>query len=727
MRKILLSIFSMALLLSLNSTAQRKCGSADNYQEMLQHNSAFAQQRQLIEAQTADYEKNPSNHKRAVVSIPVVFHVVYNTTAQNVSDAQIQSQLTVLNADFRKLNSDITSVPSVFAGLAADCEIQFCLAQQDPTGLATTGIIRKSTTTTSFSTNDAVKYTAQGGDNIWDRNKYLNIWVCNLSGGVLGYAQFPGGAAATDGVVITYTGFGTLGTAAAPYNKGRTATHEVGHWLNLFHIWGDDGTACTGSDLVSDTPNQADENYGCPTFPQVSCSNGTNGDLFMNYMDYTNDACMYMFTAGQKTRVSALFAAGGSRASLATSIGCNAPSVATCGNASGLSSSSITTTGATISWTAVSGATSYNVQYKLSTATTWTTLTASTTSSILTGLTAGSTYNFQIQAVCASGTSTYVASTFTTTTATTCGNPTGLTATSITTTGATLGWTAVSGATSYNVQYKLSTATTWTTTTSTTTSKALTGLTASSTYNYQIQAVCASGTSSYVASTFTTTASTSTCTNNYESNNTRTTASTIAINTNITSMLATSTDKDYFKIVTTTAAPKLKVTLSTLPFDYDVKLYNASGTLLSTAASSGTTTETIKYNTATKGATYYIYVYGYNGAYSATNCYTLNASTSASTWKLEGEDNQLTTKPSINIYPNPATDNVTISYFEEANVTVDATIYTSLGQKVSTQKAITIEGENKMSFDVNNLSKGMYILEMISNGERKVQKFTIQK
>ena len=290
-----------------------------------------------------------------------------------------------------------------------------------------------------------------------------------------------------------------------------------------------------------------------------------------------------------------------------------------------------------------------------------------------------------------------------------------------------MGWTAVSGATSYNVQYKLTTATTWTTTTATTTSKALTGLTSSSTYNYQIQGVCASGTSSYVASTFTTTTNTSTCTNNYESNNAITTASTIAINTNITSMLATSTDKDYFKIVTTTAAPKLKVTLSTLPFDYDLSLYNASGTLLSTSASGSSTTETIKYNTATAGATYYIYVYGFNGAYSATNCYTLNASTSATTWKLEGENNPFTTKPSINIYPNPATDNLTISYFEEANVTVNATIYTSLGQKVSTQKAITIEGENKMTFDVNNFSKGMYILEMISNGERKVQKFTVQK
>ncbi len=129
--------------------------------------------------------------------------------------------------------------------------------------------------------------------------------MCQLQSGLLGYAQFPGGAASTDGVVITHTGFGTNGTATAPFALGRSATHEIGHWLNLFHIWGDDGGGCTGSDFVADTPNQADHNFGCPTFPSVTCSNGPNGDMFMNYMDYTDDACMFMFTAGQVTRMDA--------------------------------------------------------------------------------------------------------------------------------------------------------------------------------------------------------------------------------------------------------------------------------------------------------------------------------------------------------------------------------------------------------------------------------------
>lgn len=164
---------------------------------MIQNDPHYAIERQLIEKQTEAYEANPQKQTRAVKTIPVVFHIVYNTNAQNVSDAQIQSQLAVLNADFRKLNADWTNTPAAFQGLVADCEVQFCLAQQNSNGNATTGINRVSTNVTSFSTNNAVKYTAQGGANIWDRNKYLNIWVCNLSGGVLGYAQFPGGAAAT--------------------------------------------------------------------------------------------------------------------------------------------------------------------------------------------------------------------------------------------------------------------------------------------------------------------------------------------------------------------------------------------------------------------------------------------------------------------------------------------------------------------------------------------------
>lgn len=308
-------------------TPQRNCGTMQHLSYLKTQDAGIEDRMNLIEQQTAEFEQNSATMKTAaVVNIPVVVHVLYNTTSQNISDAQIKSQIDVLNEDFRKLNADRTKIPAAFAATAADAEITFCLASKNPAGLATSGIIRRSTTVTSFSSNDAMKYTSSGGSDAWNTTQYLNIWVCNLGGGLLGYAQFPGGPAATDGVVILYTAFGRTGTLSAPYNKGRTGTHEVGHWLNLRHIWGD---AACGNDLVSDTPTQQTSNGGCPAFPKTSCSNGANGDMFMNYMDYTDDACMYMLTTGQKTRMKALFAAGGARVGLTTSAGCGAVTTTT--------------------------------------------------------------------------------------------------------------------------------------------------------------------------------------------------------------------------------------------------------------------------------------------------------------------------------------------------------------------------------------------------------------
>ncbi|WP_400192902.1 GEVED domain-containing protein [Hymenobacter sp. B81] len=301
----------------------RQCSTMDVLQAQLAADPAMAQRMANIEAQTRAVEANPDQQRTsAVITIPVVVHVLYNTAAQNISDAQINSQIAVLNEDFRNLNADGASVPSAFQGLRADANIQFVLAKRAPNGTATTGIIRKSTTKTSWGTDDSMKKSSLGGSDAWPAGQYLNLWVCNLSGGILGYAQFPGGAAATDGVVILTSAFGKGGSAAAPFNLGRTGTHEVGHWLNLRHIWGD---ANCGSDLVSDTPTQQAQNYGCPSFPKRTCGNTTNGDMFMNYMDYTDDRCMYMFSTGQSTRMNALFATGGARASLVTSTGGTAP------------------------------------------------------------------------------------------------------------------------------------------------------------------------------------------------------------------------------------------------------------------------------------------------------------------------------------------------------------------------------------------------------------------
>ncbi|HWQ49349.1 MAG TPA: zinc metalloprotease, partial [Methanosarcina sp.] len=247
--------------------------------------------------------------RTGVVQIPVVVHVVWNTEDQNISDAQIYSQIDVLNKDFRKLNSDISPVPSPWTNLTADLQIEFFLATKDPDGNPTSGITRTRTTKTSFGTEDDMKFKSRGGEDAWPSDRYLNLWVCQLGGGLLAYAQFPGGPAETDGVVILNTGFGTSGTASPPFNKGRATTHEIGHWLNLKHIWGDDDSSfvdhCSGSDEVDDTPNQAGPNFSCPKFPHITCDNGPYGDMFMNFMDNVDDSCMVMFTQGQANRVNA--------------------------------------------------------------------------------------------------------------------------------------------------------------------------------------------------------------------------------------------------------------------------------------------------------------------------------------------------------------------------------------------------------------------------------------
>jgi hypothetical protein len=239
-----------------------------------------------------------------VITIPVVVHVVYNRSRpeQNISDEQIFSQIEALNVDFRRLNSDTVNTPELFRNLAADTYIQFQLAQRTPDGLPTNGITRTVTDIEEFSfDSDNIKFDNTGGKNIWNRDRYMNIWVCNLEQNYLGYAQYPGGNAATDGIVISYRNFGTTGTAQFPFNLGRTVTHEVGHWLNLVHTWGDEDN-CNATDYVSDTPTQESAYYHCPGFPQVSCD---SEDMFMNYMDYTDDRCMNLFTAGQSHRMHA--------------------------------------------------------------------------------------------------------------------------------------------------------------------------------------------------------------------------------------------------------------------------------------------------------------------------------------------------------------------------------------------------------------------------------------
>jgi hypothetical protein len=241
------------------------------------------------------------------ITIPVVVHVVYKSDKEKLTDGQVKSQIDVLNRDFRAKNADLSKVPKAWKSLVIDSRINFALAKKDPKGKKTNGITRTRTSISSFGPNDTVKSRKTGGVDPWPTDRYLNVWVCNLGQGLLGYAQFPGGPSKTDGVVILNTAFGTKGIVKAPFNKGRTATHEVGHFLGLRHIWGDRND-CSGDDFVADTPKARQANMGKPKFPQITCNNGPNGDMFMNYMDYVDDAAMFMFTVGQVARMNATLA-----------------------------------------------------------------------------------------------------------------------------------------------------------------------------------------------------------------------------------------------------------------------------------------------------------------------------------------------------------------------------------------------------------------------------------
>jgi hypothetical protein len=277
----------------------RQCGVQQVNERLLEQNPELRTRQHEIELECkrAIDEGVAQRVWRRLITLPVVVHVVYKTDAENVSDEQVQSQIDVLNLDYRAANPDRDDVPDPWKSLVADPNIQFELKE----------ITRTETDRDSFGTGDTVKSSASGGADPFPTDEFLNFWICNLGDGLLGYAQFPGGPADTDGVVILYTAFGTTGTASEPFNLGRTATHEVGHWLNLRHIWGDE-TDCSGSDQVSDTPRAQMPNYGKPTWPHITCNNGPNGDMFMNYMDYVDDAAMFMFTHGQAARINATLA-----------------------------------------------------------------------------------------------------------------------------------------------------------------------------------------------------------------------------------------------------------------------------------------------------------------------------------------------------------------------------------------------------------------------------------
>jgi len=334
-----LVILSFFVLISNSYAQERKCAANDAMDREISRDPSIAGRMIAIEKHTqnfVDLQKASSNNKGKPpgggggnppsfdpVTIPVVVHIVYNTSDQNISDARVDEQIDILNEDFNATNSDIGSyVPSQYNTVVSQgAGISFCLVQT----------IRVHTDVTSFGTNDNMKYDSRGGSNTVDPSKYLNIWVCNMGGGILGYAYYPGISPEIDGVVILYSAFGiTTGN----YDLGRTTTHEVGHYFNLHHIWGD--RHC-GNDLVDDTPLHDAANYGCPAQGSTSNCKGPVVEMWMNYMDYTYDKCMYMFSKGQAQRMQATLISGGPRYGMRQNNPCAGPPTKTNRNSVGIS------------------------------------------------------------------------------------------------------------------------------------------------------------------------------------------------------------------------------------------------------------------------------------------------------------------------------------------------------------------------------------------------------
>ena len=291
-------LFALAagLFLSAHLTAQQRCASYEVLKMQMEADPSFARKVKETEKSFDNYLRKTKTDKQdakpGAITIPIVVHIVYNTAAQNISDEQIQSQIDVLNEDFTATNSDYNDYDAGYGAVKGDADIEFCLDT----------IVRKATTKKSFPFNDGVKKVQQGGSAAIDPMHKLNIWVCNLGQNLLGYAQFPGGSPETFGVVCHYRAFGSGEEydLFEDYNLGRTTSHEVGHCFGLRHIWGD---ANCGNDFVDDTPLHNTANFGCPGEGHLSSCTGTPLEMWMDYMDYTDDRCMYFFTDGQVARM----------------------------------------------------------------------------------------------------------------------------------------------------------------------------------------------------------------------------------------------------------------------------------------------------------------------------------------------------------------------------------------------------------------------------------------
>ncbi|HXH17476.1 MAG TPA: M43 family zinc metalloprotease [Chitinophagales bacterium] len=328
-----IAVMSVFCIFSKHAAAQiQRCHTMEYLDELKKKDPQILQKIEKARNAAARFLSSRPSGKRiaqALITIPVVVHVMHTGeavgTGANISDEQIYSQIEVLNEDYQALNGDLSNVPSHFSGIIGNPQLEFCLAQFDPEGNPTTGIDRVDMGASGFWSDNLKPGTT------WDASQYLNIWVTEIGSGTLGYTTFPGTSPDYDGVVIDYRYFGKApyNPFSSEFNLGRTATHEIGHWLGLDHTFlggcsGTSASTCSsGGDRICDTPPTASANYGCSFSTNRNTCTETPVDLpdmWMNFLDYMDDACLYMFSQGQVDMMLAVL--NTSRASILTSIAC---------------------------------------------------------------------------------------------------------------------------------------------------------------------------------------------------------------------------------------------------------------------------------------------------------------------------------------------------------------------------------------------------------------------
>ncbi len=407
---------------------------------------------------------------------------------------------------------------------------------------------------------------------------------------------------------------------------------------------------------------------------------------------------------------------------------CNAPT--------SLATSSISTNSATISWSAATGANSYNVEYKASSASTWISVAASTTStsSSLTGLAASSSYDWRVRSNCSSGSSSFSSTQFTTASTAGCNNPTGLTASSITATSAVVSWSPVGGAIDYNIFYKATSVNNWSLGARNIagTSLTLSDLTASTGYTWRVKANCKSGSSSYILAQFTTLAGNS-CSDQFEPNNTYATAANVSTGVNINAQISSSGDEDYYRFSNSPGQSKIKVTLTNLPADYDLQLFTKTGLVTRTSQNPGTIDESVILNTINDGS-YVVRVYSTSGAFSGSQCYTLNIQIGsanfttvhpASSGSSATDVSATIPGEGLKVYPVPASSSLTASFDAYKKGTADLIIINRLGQQVMRKTVGVDTGVNTIKLDVSKVTSGMYFLKLINGKNVQMKKLMI--